>query len=166
MTSQPEKHSKVPRRAVLGTAVGEAAAAALPGTAHAVQHEQPVPSDDERGRPWRLRNRVTTDGAWAGRVPARPGPAGHQPGPLHGPARPRPGHRPEFGSGWGTCRLPVVHLMLLDDGSPARTQDLGDGTLAIDLPRGREVLVHSGTRPDLVIEPVAVCEPGPAWGLP
>ncbi|RZB14018.1 Tat pathway signal sequence domain protein [Streptomyces sp. F001] len=56
--------------------------------------------------------------------------------------------------------------VLLDDGTPARTQDLGDGALAIDLPRGREVLVHSGSRPDLVIGPVAVSEPGPAWGLP
>ncbi|MER5217389.1 Tat pathway signal sequence domain protein [Streptomyces sp. NPDC002838] len=56
--------------------------------------------------------------------------------------------------------------VLLDDGHPARTQDLGDGTLAIDLPKGREVLVHSGSRPDLVIAPVAVSEPGPAWGLP
>ncbi|MGW0706334.1 glycosyl hydrolase family 95 catalytic domain-containing protein [Streptomyces sp. NPDC002643] len=56
--------------------------------------------------------------------------------------------------------------VLLDDGSPARTRDLGDGTLAIDLPKGREVLVHSGPRPDLVIAPVAVTEPGPAWGLP
>ncbi|MCD7438421.1 Tat pathway signal sequence domain protein [Streptomyces lincolnensis] len=55
---------------------------------------------------------------------------------------------------------------LLDDGTPARTRDLGDGTLAIDLPKGREVLVHSGARPDLVVAPVAVAEPGPAWGLP
>lgn len=56
--------------------------------------------------------------------------------------------------------------VLLDDGTPARTRDLGDGTLAIDLPRGREVLVHAGARPDLVIAPVALSEPGPAWGLP
>ncbi|TVZ83149.1 glycosyl hydrolase family 95 catalytic domain-containing protein [Streptomyces sp. BK340] len=56
--------------------------------------------------------------------------------------------------------------VLLDDGTPARTQDLGDGTLAIDLPRGREVLVHSSVRPELVIAPVAGGEPGPAWGLP
>lgn len=56
--------------------------------------------------------------------------------------------------------------VLLDDGTPAHTQDLGDGTLAIDLPEGREVLVYSGSRPDLVIAPVAVGEPGPAWGLP
>ncbi|MGW0584361.1 glycosyl hydrolase family 95 catalytic domain-containing protein, partial [Streptomyces sp. NPDC002920] len=61
-----------------------------------------------------------------------------------------------------TGRLTV----LLDDGSPARTHDLGDGTLAVDLPRGREVLVYSGARPDLVIAPVAVSEPGAAWGLP
>lgn len=56
--------------------------------------------------------------------------------------------------------------MLLDDGTPARTHDLGDGTLAIDLPKGREVLVHAGARPDLVIAPVTVGEPGAAWGLP
>lgn len=56
--------------------------------------------------------------------------------------------------------------VLLDDGSPARTHALADGTLAIDLPKGREVLVHSGSRPDLVVKPVAVSEPGPAWGLP
>lgn len=56
--------------------------------------------------------------------------------------------------------------VLLDDGTPARTRDLGEGTLAIDLPRGREVLVHSGSRPALVIAPVTVSEPGPAWGLP
>ncbi|MBP2056054.1 hypothetical protein J2Z21_009071 [Streptomyces griseochromogenes] len=55
---------------------------------------------------------------------------------------------------------------LLDDDTPAHTEDLGDGTLAIDLPRGREVLVHSGSRPDLVIAPVTLSEPGPAWGLP
>jgi len=28
------------------------------------------------------------------------------------------------------------------------------------------VLVHSGSRPDLVIAPVSVGEPGAAWGLP
>ncbi|MFI5793758.1 glycosyl hydrolase family 95 catalytic domain-containing protein [Streptomyces sp. NPDC051677] len=56
--------------------------------------------------------------------------------------------------------------VLLDDGSPARTHALPDGALAIDLPKGREVLVHSGSRPDLVVAPVAVSEPGPAWGLP
>ncbi|GHE08310.1 hypothetical protein GCM10010339_56200 [Streptomyces alanosinicus] len=52
--------------------------------------------------------------------------------------------------------------VLLDDGTPARTRDLGDGTLAIDLPENREVLVHCGARPDLVIPPVTVSEPGRA----
>jgi hypothetical protein len=56
--------------------------------------------------------------------------------------------------------------VLLDDGTPAHTHDLGDGTLAIDLPRGREVLIHAGSRPDLVIASVAVSEPGAPWGLP
>ncbi|MFJ8000785.1 glycosyl hydrolase family 95 catalytic domain-containing protein [Streptomyces sp. NPDC096310] len=56
--------------------------------------------------------------------------------------------------------------VLLDDGTPARTEDLGNGTLAITVPKGREVLVHSGARPDLVVAPVAVSEPGAAWGLP
>ncbi|MFE2941342.1 Tat pathway signal sequence domain protein [Streptomyces sp. NPDC059255] len=56
--------------------------------------------------------------------------------------------------------------VLLDDGTPARTQDLGNGTLAITVPKGREVLVHSGARPDLVIAPVGISEPGDAWGLP
>ncbi|MFE4060544.1 Tat pathway signal sequence domain protein [Streptomyces sp. NPDC059096] len=56
--------------------------------------------------------------------------------------------------------------VLLDDGTPARTEDLGNGTLAVTLPKGREVLVHSGARPDLVIAPVGISEPGAAWGLP
>ncbi|MFE3825455.1 Tat pathway signal sequence domain protein [Streptomyces sp. NPDC059092] len=56
--------------------------------------------------------------------------------------------------------------VLLDDGTPARTEDLGNGTLAITVPKGREVLVHSGARPDLVIAPVGISEPGTAWGLP
>ncbi|MEB8339538.1 glycosyl hydrolase family 95 catalytic domain-containing protein [Streptomyces endophyticus] len=56
--------------------------------------------------------------------------------------------------------------VLLDDGTPADTEDLGDGTLAIDLPKGREVLVHAGERPDLTVGPVAISEPGAAWGLP
>ncbi|MEE1833711.1 glycosyl hydrolase family 95 catalytic domain-containing protein [Streptomyces sp. SP17KL33] len=56
--------------------------------------------------------------------------------------------------------------VLLDDGTPARTHDLGDGTLGIELPKGREVLVHSGARPDLVVAPVDITAPGAAWGLP
>ncbi|MGW2718849.1 glycosyl hydrolase family 95 catalytic domain-containing protein [Streptomyces sp. NPDC001492] len=55
---------------------------------------------------------------------------------------------------------------VLDDGSPAHTRTASDGTLAVDLPKGREVLLYTGERPDLVIAPVAVSEPGAAWGLP
>ncbi|MFC9504237.1 Tat pathway signal sequence domain protein [Streptomyces sp. NPDC057002] len=140
MTSQPEHHSKVARRAVLGTALSGAAAAALPGTAHAEEPEPTLPSaaDGGAGRPWRLRDTMTTDGAWATflrgqdllwtRLPTR-----WYEGPFlgdgllgsmiyrepdanrvrftvqHGRVQ---DHRPEFGSGWGTCRLPVGHLTL------------------------------------------------------
>ncbi|MFF4357284.1 Tat pathway signal sequence domain protein [Streptomyces sp. NPDC001604] len=55
---------------------------------------------------------------------------------------------------------------VLDDGRPAHTRTTAEGTLAIDLPKGREVLLYTGDRPDLVIAPVAVTEPGAAWGLP
>ncbi|MGW2566419.1 glycosyl hydrolase family 95 catalytic domain-containing protein [Streptomyces sp. NPDC001537] len=55
---------------------------------------------------------------------------------------------------------------VLDDGRPALTRTTSEGTLAIDLPKGREVLLYTGDRPDLVIAPVAVSEPGAAWGLP
>ncbi|MGW3117625.1 glycosyl hydrolase family 95 catalytic domain-containing protein [Streptomyces sp. NPDC001107] len=55
---------------------------------------------------------------------------------------------------------------VLDDGRPAHTRTASDGTLAVDLPKGREVLLYTGERPDLVIAPVAVSEPGAAWGLP
>lgn len=54
---------------------------------------------------------------------------------------------------------------VLDDGRPAHTRTTADGTLAIDLPKGREVLLYAGERPDLVIAPVGVSEPGAAWGL-
>ncbi|NUR02339.1 MAG: Tat pathway signal sequence domain protein [Streptomyces sp.] len=55
---------------------------------------------------------------------------------------------------------------VLDDGRPAHTRTTSEGTLAVDLPKGREVLLYTGDRPDLVIAPVAVSEPGAAWGLP
>jgi len=56
---------------------------------------------------------------------------------------------------------------LLDDGLPARTQTgPAEGTLRIELPKGREVLLYTGERPELVIAPVDVSEPGAAWGLP
>ena len=59
MTSQPERRSKVARRAVLGTALGGAAAAALPGTAHAAPVVR-APSV----QPWKLRNTMAGDSAW------------------------------------------------------------------------------------------------------
>jgi hypothetical protein len=63
--------------------------------------------------------------------------------------------------------LPAGRLTaVLDDGRPARTRATSDGTLAIDLPKGREVLLHTGERPDLSIAPVDVSEPGEPWGLP
>lgn len=143
MTSQPEKHSQVPRRAVLGTALGGAAAAALPGTAHAEPHEQPVPSDGEGRRPWRLRDTMSTDGAWAGFLRGQDLQWARLPtlwyeGPFlgdgllgsmiyqepdthrirltvqHGRVQ---DHRPQFGSGWGTCRLPVGRLTLEPTGT-------------------------------------------------
>ncbi|GAA2589496.1 hypothetical protein GCM10010304_37210 [Streptomyces roseoviolaceus] len=140
MTSQPEHHSQVARRAVLGTALSGAAAAALPGTAHAEEPGRTVPSAADEGgsRPWRLRDTMTTDGAWETflrgqdllwtRLPTRwyEGPflgdgllgsmiyrepeANHIRFTVqHGRVQ---DHRPEFGSGWGTCRLPVGHLTL------------------------------------------------------
>ncbi|MDF2265282.1 Tat pathway signal sequence domain protein [Streptomyces coacervatus] len=63
--------------------------------------------------------------------------------------------------------LPAGRLTaVLDDGLPAHTRTTSEGTLAIDLPKGREVLLYTGERPDLVIAPVGVSEPGEAWGLP
>jgi alpha-L-fucosidase 2 len=63
--------------------------------------------------------------------------------------------------------LPAGRLTaVLDDGRPAHTRTASDGTLAVDLPKGREVLLYTGERPDLVIAPVGVSEPGEAWGLP
>ncbi|MFF4685114.1 Tat pathway signal sequence domain protein [Streptomyces sp. NPDC001307] len=144
MTSQPEKRSPVPRRSVLGTALGGAAVAALPGTARAAQSEGTGPSggagpaDEDTGRPWRLRDTMTSDSAWERflrdqdllwtRLPTLwyEGPflgdgllgsmVYQEPGAnrirftvQHGRVQ---DHRPQFGSGWGTCRLPVGHLTL------------------------------------------------------
>lgn len=144
MTSQPEKRSPVPRRSLLGTALGGAAVAALPGTARAAQSAGTVPSGgagssgEGAGRPWRLRDTMTSDSAWDEflrgqdllwtRLPTLwyEGPflgdgllgsmVYQEPGAnrirftvQHGRVQ---DHRPEFGSGWGTCRLPVGHLTL------------------------------------------------------
>jgi len=57
--------------------------------------------------------------------------------------------------------------VMLDDGTAASWREVGGGVLEIDLPRGREALVHAaGSEPDLVVAPVAISKPGPAWGLP
>ncbi len=45
-------------------------------------------------------------------------------------------------------------------------RDVGGGEIEMDLPRGSEVVVYSGRCPDLVIAPVRVTKPAPAWGLP
>ena len=55
----------------------------------------------------------------------------------------------------------------LDDGTPATWRDVGNGVIEIDLARGREVLIHAaGAPPVLTIAPVAIANPGAAWGLP
>jgi hypothetical protein len=55
---------------------------------------------------------------------------------------------------------------VLEDGTPAAVKDLGDGVVEITLGRGREVLVHTGDRPDLSVGPVGIAKPGAPWGLP
>ncbi|MDH6546615.1 alpha-L-fucosidase 2 [Streptomyces sp. SAI-117] len=150
MTSQPESHPQPPRRAVLGTALGGAAATALPGTAHA---EAPASTRRSTARPWKLRDTMTTDGAWAAFLRAQDLlwtrlPTLWHEGPFLGDGMlgsmiyQEPGtdrirftvqhgrvqdHRPEFGSGWGTCRLPVGHLTL----EPAGTITAVDWRLSL-----------------------------------
>ncbi|MGC0343581.1 glycosyl hydrolase family 95 catalytic domain-containing protein [Streptomyces sp. SLBN-8D4] len=150
MTSQPEEHPQPPRRAVLGTALGGAAAVALPGTAHAAA---PTSAQGSTGRPWKLRDTMTTDSAWEGFLRAQDLlwtrlPTLWHEGPFLGDGQlgsmiyQEPGanrirftvqhgrvqdHRPEFGSGWGTCRLPVGHLTL----EPAGTITAVDWRLSL-----------------------------------
>ncbi|MFI7698561.1 glycosyl hydrolase family 95 catalytic domain-containing protein [Nonomuraea sp. NPDC049480] len=128
------------RRAVLGTAAGGLALALAPTAAHA---------SPEHARPWRLRERLSwpdflkgQDLVW-GRLPK----AWHE-GPFlgdgllgsmvyqepnqnkirftvqHGRVQ---DHRPQFGSGWGTCRLPVGHMTL----DPAGTITAVDWRLSL-----------------------------------
>jgi alpha-L-fucosidase 2 len=131
----PSSESPLSRRAAIGSAVGALALAALPQTAQA---EQTVQTAQATAGPalnaWRLDSRIrwseflkNQDLIW-GRVPK----AWHE-GPFLGDGLlgsmiyQEPGanairftvqhaevqdHRPEFGSGWGTCRLPVGHLTL------------------------------------------------------
>jgi alpha-L-fucosidase 2 len=52
-------------------------------------------------------------------------------------------------------------------GRPLHWDDLGGGTLRIELPRGREAVIHTaGDRPDFTVRPVAPNAPAPRWGLP
>jgi alpha-L-fucosidase 2 len=121
------------RRAVLGSAIGGTTLAALPEMAHAA-----TPSPSQAGGRWRLRNRMESDAAWAdflrqqdlvwhkmptlwhegpflgdGRLGSMvyrdPETKGVRFTVQHGEVQ---DHRPQFGSGWGTCRLPVGHLTL------------------------------------------------------
>jgi alpha-L-fucosidase 2 len=55
---------------------------------------------------------------------------------------------------------------LLENGRPAQVEDLGNGVVEISLRRGAEVLVYTGTYPDLDIAPADISLPGDAWGLP
>ncbi|MET7465108.1 Tat pathway signal sequence domain protein [Nonomuraea sp. NPDC005501] len=55
---------------------------------------------------------------------------------------------------------------VLEDGAAATVKDLGGGVVEITLPKGREVLVHTGARPDVVVAPVATAKPADPWGLP
>ena len=145
MNPHSGENSPLRRRAVIGTALGGAAAAALPATAHAgpqqssaARSAEAAPSATSAKRPWKLRDTMTSDRAWAdflrgqdllwSRLPTR-----WYEGPFLGdgllgsmvyqePDANRirftvqhsrvQDHRPEFGSGWGTCRLPVGHLTL------------------------------------------------------
>ncbi|MFL6078111.1 MAG: glycosyl hydrolase family 95 catalytic domain-containing protein [Mycobacteriales bacterium] len=50
---------------------------------------------------------------------------------------------------------------------PVTWDDLGDGTLRLDLRRGDDVVITTrGTHPDLTIAPVAATIPATPWGLP
>jgi hypothetical protein len=45
----------------------------------------------------------------------------------------------------------------LDDGTPASWRDVGNGVIEIDLPAGREALIHAaGTPPELIVAPVPI----------
>ncbi len=119
----------VSRRTVLGTAIGGAAAAALPLPALAAR---------TAAAPWQLDNRLSTDAQWSAflsgqdllwkRLPSQ-----WYEGPFFGDGRlgtmmykdpsrnavrfsvqhaEVQDHRPQFGSGFGVCRLPVGHLNL------------------------------------------------------
>jgi hypothetical protein len=139
--------SAVSRRSVLGAAVTGAAATALPGVANAAPAlpatAAPSTTQTAIAAAVPLDNQMTTDTQWANflrgqdliwkRLPT----VWHE-GPFLGDGRlgtmvyKEPGqnqvrftvqhgevqdHRPQFGSGFGTCRLPVGHLTLAPIGT-------------------------------------------------
>ncbi|WP_433508963.1 glycosyl hydrolase family 95 catalytic domain-containing protein [Nonomuraea sp. CA-143628] len=127
-----DSESKPTRRVVLGGAFGTLAAAALTGTTAVPAHAE------ASAAPWTLDVRMTSDAQWAAFLReqdllwAKLPTLWHE-GPFlgdgllgsmiykepdankirfttqHGRVQ---DHRPEFGSGFGTCRLPVGHLTL------------------------------------------------------
>ena len=66
--------------------------------------------------------------------------------------------------GWLASRIAMPWLFSDELIHSELAKSLANGSL-FEI-RGREVLVHTGSRPDLSIAPVAVSEPGTAWGLP
>ena len=134
--------SPVSRRALLGGVVGGMAASALPVTAASASVSAPAVAQDAGASVIAaavpLDNRMTTDAQWADFLAGqdllwRRLPTVWHEGPFLGDGRlgtmvyKEPGanqvrftvqhaevqdHRPEFGSGFGVCRLPVGHLTL------------------------------------------------------
>ncbi|WP_405768278.1 glycosyl hydrolase family 95 catalytic domain-containing protein [Streptomyces sp. NBC_01538] len=208
------------RRAVLGSALGGTALAALPQAAQAAQAESAGPAGVAAvvtRTPWKLRNRMDSDSAWSGflreqdllwrRLPT----LWHE-GPFLGDGRlgsmiyREPGanavrftvqhgevqdHRPELGSGWGTCRLPVGHLTLdpvgtitgvnwrlslwnaeltgtitTDKGTLTLAALIHDGVLAARVTADGDEEVHWTFHPEEAISPRRVSEASPADYVP
>ncbi|WP_203688933.1 Tat pathway signal sequence domain protein [Streptomyces sp. SID12488] len=208
------------RRAVLGSALGGTTLAALPQAAQAAQATASTPSGGAAvagRRPWKLRNRMDSDAAWAGflrkqdllwrRLPT----LWHE-GPFLGDGRlgsmvyKEPGansirftvqhgevqdHRPEFGSGWGTCRLPVGHLTLdpvgtitavdwrlslwnaeltgtitTDKGTLTLAALIHDGLLAVRVTAAGDEEVHWTFHPEEAISPRKISEAPPTDYVP
>jgi hypothetical protein len=201
------ERTTVTRRTVLGTAIGGAAAAALPRQALAETAAQAAEA------PWTLDNRMSTDQQWADFLRAQDLvwkrlPALWHEGPFLGDGRlgsmvyRKPDtnsvkftvqhaevqdHRPQYGSGFGVCRLPVGHLTLdpvgtistvdwrlsLWDAELVGTITTSSGRLAIRVYIQDEILVASVTpsggeqvrwtfHPEPAVSPRAASEAPPA----
>jgi len=191
------------RRTVLGSALGATTAAALPGVAAAATA---TPEASAAGGRWQLRNRMDSDGAWAGFLHRLP--TVWYEGPFLGDGRlgsmvyrepdansirftvqhgEVQDHRPEFGSGWGTARLPVGHLTLdpagtitsvdwrlslwnaeltgtvtTDKGTLTLSALIHDGILAARVTADREEQVRWTFHPEEAISPRKIQEAPPA----